>query len=452
MLEHPHLLSPVEAIERLLKQIVTPSRLLVAISGGSDSTGLLLALHECAAHRSGCKVELIAATVDHQLRPESALEARNVSELCAGLGIEHHILQWQGQKPVSGLAAAARSARYNLLSAFAETCNATAILVGHTLDDQIETIAMRQARRSDLAEPAERSGEAGMASAVLLNETVWMLRPFLQTRRHAIRHFLSSRDQGWIDDPSNENLASERVRVRRKLAGLSDSEAVTWSQHIHEAQMRRFELSEQTCDLLKRSLTVSDQVAARLSPAIIAAEPSVLAYALSALLAVLGGKVHAPPGDAIQALVEKLRGGEAFRTTIGRVLVHARKDGIYLVREFRGLSDMRVSAGEPLLWDGRFMVEAEDAATIGPTSCESKRPLTFFDGFPASVANAAQRAKPMVKDVQGHRNTGVSIRPVLRPYMQFLADFDLKLANSLAERMALASFVPLEFNVFSRKT
>lgn len=450
--DEPHLLSPVEALERLLKQIGKPSRWIVAISGGSDSTGLLLALHECAARFSAHPLHIIAATVDHGLRPESGREAAEVGALCTRLGISHHVLRWQGEKPVTGLAAAARLARYDLLSALAQQVDAAAILLGHTLDDQIETVSMRSQRRLEANPSSEASGEAGMAAAVLLKETVWMLRPFLHTPRQMIRDHLSLRHQGWIDDPSNENMASERVRMRRALAGMDERQRVHWVARIAAAQARRVALSQSACDLLAGALTMHEQVAAKLSPSVREAAPQVLAYALGALIAVLGGRVHPPGRESMQSLVEKLRGREPFRCTIGRVLVQARRDDIYLVREVRNLPVVEYAAGEAGFWDGRFWVKAQTAATIGPAFDESKTESLAFAALPAAVANAARQARPMVKQVSNEAITGLLLRPVLRPYTQFLADFDLKLANALAQHMALAPFPPPEFNVFSRKT
>ena len=202
-----------DAARQFLHRFKTPGLILVAVSGGSDSKGLLLALHEAIREARGGMpgFSLAACTVDHALRPESAAEADAVAQLCARLGIVHRTRRWDGAKPTAGLQAAARNARYSLLSDAAEETGASCVVTGHSRNDQIETVAMRS-MRSQEGSP----GLAGMADAVLFNRTTWILRPLLGLDRSAIRDDLVARGEDWLDDPSNESDRFERVRVRQK--------------------------------------------------------------------------------------------------------------------------------------------------------------------------------------------------------------------------------------------
>jgi tRNA(Ile)-lysidine synthase len=116
--------------------------LVLAVSGGPDSTALMWL---AARWRDALKAKpsLIAVTVDHGLRAESAREAAAVKKLAGTLGVAHRTLRWRGRKPATGLQQAARHARYSLLAQAARDAGATHILTAHTLDDQAETVLIR---------------------------------------------------------------------------------------------------------------------------------------------------------------------------------------------------------------------------------------------------------------------------------------------------------------------
>ncbi len=97
---------PEVAAADFIHSLFKPAHILVAISGGSDSTGLLAALAEQLKLFPNTNVTLSAATIDHGLRAESADEARHVAAVCASLGVPHIVRRWQGEKPKNGIMAA----------------------------------------------------------------------------------------------------------------------------------------------------------------------------------------------------------------------------------------------------------------------------------------------------------------------------------------------------------
>lgn len=215
-------------VDRALCRIAfEPDRpVIVAVSGGGDSIALLHLTHAILGSRRP-DVPLIAATVDHGLRPESADEARTVGAICAGLGIAHFTARWT-ERPATGLQAAARLARYGLLTDLARRQGAAIVLTGHTADDRAETLAMRKARAD------QGPGLAGIDAATLVDRSVWFVRPMLETRRGGLRDWLSARGIGWTDDPSNDDHAFERVRVRAALNATDltalTAEAAQWTE------------------------------------------------------------------------------------------------------------------------------------------------------------------------------------------------------------------------------
>ena len=143
-----HALSSAD-IDALFAPFVRAKALLIAVSGGPDSTALLLMAAEWAKRRGKTRIE--AATVDHGLRPESADEAKAVAALCARLGVGHRVLQWKGVKPTSRLQERAREARYRLLVDHAKAIGADALMTAHHADDQAETVLFRLLRGSGVA-------------------------------------------------------------------------------------------------------------------------------------------------------------------------------------------------------------------------------------------------------------------------------------------------------------
>jgi tRNA(Ile)-lysidine synthase len=196
-------------VERLRSHYakLNPDRIGVAVSGGSDSLALL---H--AARAWGVGVE--AVTVDHGLRPEAAEEAAYVGSVCRGIGVNHTVLRWEGWDGKGNLQDQARQNRYALIARWADTRRLPSVALGHTMDDQAETLLMRLAREA---------GVEGLASMrmVFEREGVRFDRPFLFDRRADLRAYLAQRDITWVEDPSNEDESFGRVRARRVLEALA---------------------------------------------------------------------------------------------------------------------------------------------------------------------------------------------------------------------------------------
>jgi tRNA(Ile)-lysidine synthase len=179
--------------------------LLLAISGGPDSTALLAMAAEWAGAR------LYAATVDHGLRPEGAAEAAAVARLCARLGVPHATLVWEGEKSTARLQERAREARYDLLTAEAQRVGARVIVTAHHLDDQAETVLFRLLRGSGV------TGLAGMAARTRRGE-IEIARPLLGLAKAELVAFCETRGLAYVNDPSNDNPRFARARLRRLIA------------------------------------------------------------------------------------------------------------------------------------------------------------------------------------------------------------------------------------------
>jgi tRNA(Ile)-lysidine synthase len=408
---------------------------LVAISGGSDSTALLLLLKRFL-DRNAPSARLLAVTVDHDLRSGSAAEAQAVAQLCAERGIAHLTVAWKGPKPSSGLSVAAREARYRLLARTARDAGIRIILTGHTADDQAETVLMRQARLPADASTGTR-GLAGMARATLYDWKIWIVRPLLGTRRAALRDFLRDEGTGWADDPTNLDPAYERPRIRAMLDGHRFAQAIALAGR--EATAR--ETASRAAATLVRSFASQPTVGlVRLDPAFAKGDESAAIVALRVLLATMGG-VSFPPDEARAAALLARFGGAPFRATLSRAVIDARRAGIFLYRELRDLP-LAAPVISGMVWDGRRRIALPDsftATTIAPAGAYAlPSALSGQNDVPASLFRAAHAAEPVFSgDFAGqdpascHLRQGL-ISPIVTPFARFLPGFDLALAEAVA--------------------
>lgn len=444
------LLPPQEAAQSFLERLTVPCRILVAVSGGSDSTGLLFSLHHALAEDNAAGHSLVAATVDHDLRAEAAGEAESVSRQCAELSIPHMTMRWSDEKPLSGISAAAREARYGLLMDAADTLLADVLVTGHTFDDQVETIAMRASR----SEANANLGLAGMAEAVLLDRRRWLLRPFLKTKREAIRDFLRQSGRGWIDDPSNADLHYERVRVRDDLAGQSD----TMPEDLQSAARRRFQLAEDAAELARRHLQVTHGVLARLAPEALNEDAEILRHLLANLAAVLGGRQHLPAAATMERVMVMLDRHVMGRMTAGRVIFDFRRDGLYMHRENRDLAVLEIPQGATAIWDGRYRLSnrTDGPIKVRPTVCERGDAVAMFPDTPPAVAMRAMGVMPDIARAPSSSGSAdkasVIGEPVLSPYDRFLPQFELILACEFRLLFGCEAFPAAPIKVFERKS
>ena len=182
----------------------------VAVSGGGDSVGLLRLLHPLAGTLG---LRLSVAHLDHGVRGEEAhADAAFVAALAGSLGLPFVLGAWQPTRR-GHFESDARRARYEWLTEVARVRGAAVIAVGHTLDDQAETILHRIIRGTGLR------GLAGMPSRRVLSSRprLTLVRPLLGVSRHEVRAFLAARQQPYREDESNADLSRTRARIRRDL-------------------------------------------------------------------------------------------------------------------------------------------------------------------------------------------------------------------------------------------
>ena len=227
--------------------------LLVALSGGVDSTALILAAH-LLRHR--WQASLQAAHLNHNLRPEADQEAGSVERLCADLNIPCHT----GNSSVAvyahrfhlGLEEAGRILRYRFLHGIRRKTEAHFVLTGHHLNDLAEDVLLRLVRGT---------GWPGLAGMEALDRGSGLLRPLLLVPKQELLEFVSSMGLKWHEDASNQDEAFTRNRVRQSIMPLLLQENPNLLQTVKQMwRQARVDASyfDQTLEALKSS-EVHDQ-------------------------------------------------------------------------------------------------------------------------------------------------------------------------------------------------
>lgn len=333
-------------------------RAVLAVSGGPDSMALMvLAARWVASGRAPAGLTLEVATVDHGLRASSTREADWVAERAKALGFQHTTLVWGGNKPGSALQARAREARYALLVAHARAATPAAVVTAHTADDQAETLLMRLGRGSGV------DGLAGMAPSrpLLPDGSVQLVRPLLGLRKGALTAMLRDAGATWLDDPSNERLDFERVRLRAAhdhlaALGLSNDKLALSAQRLGRA---RDALAAVTEARLEALVDTHGGVYGSLDRAAWEAEPEEIRVRLLVrLLGAFGGQAKPAQLSQVEALVATLARGRPVAQTLGGCIVSQGRTTLRLYREpgHHTLGETPLMPGGAVVWDWRFRV------------------------------------------------------------------------------------------------
>ena len=326
-----------------------PPAIAVATSGGADSLALCLLAARWARRRGGVATAL---TVDHGLRAESAAEARELGRWLRRRRVAHRVLRWRAPKPATGVQAAARRARYALLSGWCRRHRVLHLLLGHQRDDQAETLVMRLARGS---------GPDGLAAmpAIVERDGIRCLRPLLGVAHADLVATLEGWRQPWIEDPGNADARYARVRVRRRLARATVAVAAL-AEAARSLGLARAAREAEASAFLARAATIDPRGFCTLDRGLSAdADVDLVRAALGRLLACVGGARLPPRRARLARLADAMRGEGPFAArTLGGCRVMDGAEGRLLVCREAGRLDAveELRPGATVRWDDRFEV------------------------------------------------------------------------------------------------
>ena len=220
------------AVRSWLEKFEAGDVVLIAVSGGADSLALAYAL---SLEAPKLAIQLHAVTVDHQLQAASSAQATIVVQQMKSLGIETTIKKVTF-KITDGLEASARKARYAALDSVGDKLNAVAIFLGHTRDDQAESVLLGLARGSGTRSLSGMAPHHGR-----------YIRPLLSITRAQTESACDEVELDAWDDPHNQDLQFARVRVRTDALPTLEK---TIGPGISEALARSAELLRHDADAL----------------------------------------------------------------------------------------------------------------------------------------------------------------------------------------------------------
>ncbi len=321
----------------------------VAVSGGGDSVALLYALRQWGRR------PLEVFCVDHGLNPASRAWTDGVARHAARVGAGFTALAWQGDKPLTGLSAAAREARHRLLAGAAWAKDIRVLCLGHTRDDIAEAEMMREDGSNVSAPQAWAPSPAWPQGRGL-----FLYRPFLNVRRATLRDVLREQGVDWIDDPANENPLSARARARFVVPETLPSV-------VEQPPLLTPAVAEA---LLDSELAPWGLIAFRRE--VFDALPREAALRLLATAAVCaGGGIRLPRRADIERALAGLAEGRLH--TLCGARLQAADEQIHIAREAgdiarHGATAVIVEPSVEVMWDGRFAITSREPGQVLPAA------------------------------------------------------------------------------------
>jgi len=328
----------------------------IAFSGGSDSLTLLLLLHRYLK-----KSETIAITVNHNLRPESSIEAEKCQETAKGLGINHIILHWQHAPISKNLQEQARLARYELMTEFCLKKNINHLFVAHNKNDIAETFMINLFRGS---------GVYGLSAIPMLSiyNNIHIVRPLLDFDKSTLQEFLSKNNIQWIEDPSNTKDIFLRTKIRKLLTSKPMKEIVSEPALLIDRialaaknMARAREELEKTCEsFIKNEVKFHDHgysIVNKISFSALSEEIALKVLSCCLMTIIYRDKPQ-PRLKSLQKLYNNILNGKALQTLNGcEILV--KNENIYIYREIgRKPFIPKQISDSAWMWDGRFIITA----------------------------------------------------------------------------------------------
>jgi tRNA(Ile)-lysidine synthase len=335
-------------------------RILLAVSGGSDSMALLIGFNEWVKHKKH-NIYFEAVTIDHGLRSSSTDEVFYVNEMCKKLDIKCVISRWEGGKPTSNIELLAREKRYSLIGEQYNNGKFDYLLTAHHMNDQAETFFIRLFRGSGI------DGLASMDKITKLYD-MNIVRPFLNLLKDDLRNYLIEQNIKWVEDESNNDEKYLRNKIRYFLNSFDNRNEI-----VERVNFAVEEINKAKCFIATEFEKYSNKLLDfnSFGTCLISYEKlkkinDDMRYRLMAHVAMrVSGNVYKPRFQKLKRLCDSiinLSENDIFRTTFyGCIFEKYGASHIMVYREYNSIGDdVKLVFSKEVLWDNRFRVKLQE--------------------------------------------------------------------------------------------
>jgi len=308
------------------RDLVLNKDFIVAVSGGPDSLALSFLAKIYSIKKSlGVKYFI----VDHKLRKNSTLEAKNVQKHLKKYSINLNILTWNGHKPKKNIQSIARDKRYELLINKAKKFKIKNILIGHHLDDLFENFFIRILRGSGLKGLISLGRETQ-------KDDINLMRPLINVDKNDLIYISDYVFGSFVEDPSNKNDKFKRIKIRNFLNQLSleGLDRNKFLLTIKNLKIANENIKFYTTKNLKENTTIFQKKdIAILKEDFFLQSDEVVFRSFAEVIKIIGKKYYSVRGKKIDKIIDLIKSKSSFKVTLGGCLIKKVKGTVLFSKE-----------------------------------------------------------------------------------------------------------------------
>ena len=312
--------------KRFEKSLKINENFIVAVSGGPDSLALAF-LSKIYSIKNNIKSLFVI--VDHKLRNESTIEAKNVKKLLKKFNINSEILTWVGRKPSKNIQSIARKKRYELLFSSCKKFKISNICLGHHQDDLLENFIIRILRGSGL------KGLVSLGKKNKINN-INILRPLIDIKKEDLIFVSNYVFNFYVKDPSNRNEKFQRIRIRKLLLnlekeGLDRKKFISTINNLkYSEEVIQFYVNE---NLKKNSFFLVNKNKSILNTEFFSQPYEIIFRSLSDLIKKIGKNHYPVRGKKIEKLMSEIKQKSYLKLTLGGCILKKVKETVIISKE-----------------------------------------------------------------------------------------------------------------------